>query len=88
MYTVTFLLSGNSDCPPEVKTMKVTAGHQFDTFTWDVSNGNDAQHDKFAAESWSFTAAGHDTKLQFLSTDPKNSPGCGAVVAYVAVTKN
>jgi hypothetical protein len=87
-YTVTFLLSGNSDCPPTVKTMKVLAADQFAAFSWDTSNGNDAQHDKFATETWGFTAAKPVTTLKFESTDPLRSPGCGAVVAAISVTRN
>jgi hypothetical protein len=85
MYTVTFMLSGNSDCPPTVKTMIVTAAHQSGKFTWNVANGNDAQHDKFGAESWSFVAAGHVSTLEFLSEDPRGNRGCGAVVGFIAV---
>lgn len=86
-YTVAFLLSGNPDCSPTVKTMKVVAAGQFTTFTWDVSNGNDVRHGKFATETWGFTAAGPITVLKFASLDPRRS-GCGAVVAAISVTKN
>ena len=49
-YTVTFFLSGNSDGPPTVKTLKLSAAGQSSTFTWDTSGGNDPRHGKFAEE--------------------------------------
>jgi len=83
-YTVTFLLSGNGACGPTVKTMSIIAARQFTTFTWDISNGNDAQHGVWLPESWVFKAHGPNTILQFKS---KDSPGnCGPVVAAISVT--
>ena len=84
-YTVTFLLSGNSDGPPTVKTLKVSAASQSSTFTWDTSGGNDPRHGKFAKKTWSFTASKAKTTLNFTSLDPANA--YGAVVAGVSVKK-
>jgi hypothetical protein len=41
-YTVSFILSGNGYGPPTVKTMKVSAAHQFASYTWNISGCNDA----------------------------------------------
>ena len=86
-YTVSFLLSGDATCAPTVKTMEVKAAGQSQTFTWDISKGNDAQHGVFQAETWSFTAASLSTALEFASLDRRGS-GCGAVIAAIAVTQN
>jgi hypothetical protein len=85
-YTVSFLMSGNPDCAPAVKTLKLEVGNQFTTFTWDTSNGNDVRHGKFGPETWSFIAS-RQTAVKFVSQDPPGT-GCGAVVAAIAVTKN
>ncbi len=82
-YTVTFFLSGNSDGPPTVKTLKVSAAGQSSTFTWDTSGGNDPRHGKFAKKTWSFTASKTKTTLNFTSLDP--STAYGAVIAGVSV---
>ena len=84
-YTVSFLLSGNPDCGPAVKTLSLEANRQFTTFTWDTSNGNDARHGKFATQTWSFVAS-RLTALK-LRSDPPGT-GCGAVVAAISMTKN
>lgn len=84
-YTVTFFLSGNSDGPPAVKTLKVSAASQSATFTWDTSNGNDPHHGKFAKKTWSFTASKTKTTLNFTSLDPVSA--YGAVIAGVSLKK-
>jgi hypothetical protein len=86
-YTVTFLFSGNGDGPPTTKTMKVEAAGQSEILTWNTSNGNDAQHGVYSAETWAFSATSARTILRFTSLDPKN-PGYGPVVAAISVTKN
>lgn len=84
-YTVTFLLSGNSDGAPTVKTLKVSAANQSITYTWDTSNGNDPRHGKYAKKTWTFTAAKASTVLKFASLDPTSA--YGPVVAKIAVKK-
>jgi hypothetical protein len=94
-YTVTFLFSGNgrSNCPadePPVKTMSVRAAGQAQRFTWDTSNGNNAENGDFAPETWTFAAIGPMTKLAFVSLDgtKKNRNFiCGPVVAAVSVSQ-
>ncbi len=85
-YTLSFLLSGNGDCPPTVKSLKVTADRQFTTFTWNISGGNSPRNGDFATERWKFKA-GSLTTLKFDSQDPPDS-GCGPVVAAISVTQN
>jgi hypothetical protein len=85
-YTVRFLLSGNGFCSPTVKTMKVRAGNQSTTLTWDTSNENDIQHGSVAEESWEFRARGPMTDLSLTSLDPRRS-GCGPVVAALSIAR-
>jgi choice-of-anchor C domain-containing protein len=86
-YTVSFLLSGNGACGPTVKQMLIGAAGQSQQFTWDISNSNDAQHNQWAPESWSFQANSSSAVLTFLSQDPKRN-ACGPVVAAISVTQN
>jgi hypothetical protein len=89
VYTLTFLLSGNSDCAPRIKTLVVTAAGQAQSYSWDVAGGNDAQHGIYKSQSWNFTANASVTRVFFTSEDPKRrSPGCGPVVAAVSVTQS
>jgi hypothetical protein len=89
-YTLSFLFSGNgvdNGCPrPTIKTMRVDAGNQSETLTWDISNNNDAQHGVYQPETFGFTGTGSETKLRFTSLDRGSS--CGPVVAAVSVTQN
>jgi hypothetical protein len=89
-YTVTFLLSGNGGegkgNPPVVKTMKIEAANQFTVFTWDTANDNDAEHGKYAAQTWQFKAKSSLTSLRFTSLDHKSSSR-GAIVAAIAITE-
>jgi hypothetical protein len=86
-YTLTFLLSGNGAGPPAVKIMTVKAGkNQFTQFTWDTSNGNDAQNGDFAVETWQFRADRASTTLTFQSEDPKKG-SFGPIVAAIAVSR-
>jgi len=84
-YSVTFLFSGNGSCAPTIKSMLVSAANQSTTFTWDITNGNDAQHGVWLPESWTFRANATTTTLAFQSQD---APGnCGPVVAAISVTQ-
>ena len=87
VYTVSFLFSGSVQCAPTVKTMKVEAAGQSQVFTWDTSNGHNAENGVFEQEAWSFTATSASTTLEFASLDPTNSD-CGPVVAAISVTQN
>jgi Protein of unknown function (DUF642) len=86
VYTVNFLFSGNGACNPVVKTMEVDAAGQSAQFTFDTSNGNNAQNGDYVTESWSFTAYGPRARLQFKSLDAKSN--CGPVVAGISVSQS
>lgn len=84
-YNVTFVFSGNGACGPTVKTLKIKAtGGQTTQMTWDVSNGNDAQHGAFTIPSWQFTAKTTATILSFTSLDTGHG-NCGPVVTAISV---
>ncbi len=93
IYTVRFLLSGNGcedssgDHCSAKKSMKLEAATQFQTYTWNTANDNDAEHDIYARESWAFVAESQVTVLSFISEDVKSS-GRGCVVAAIAVAKH
>jgi hypothetical protein len=84
-YTVTFLLSGNGAGPPVVKNMTVKAGEdQFTQFSWDTTNGNDAQNGDFTTETWQFKAVHRSMTLTFQSQDPVKG-SFGPIVAAISV---
>jgi Protein of unknown function (DUF642) len=84
-YNVTFVFSGNGACGPTVKTMKIKAtGGQTTQLTWDISNGNDAQHDIFTQPTWQFSAKNSATTLSFTSLDTGHG-NCGPVVTAISV---
>jgi hypothetical protein len=87
-YTLTFLLSGNGACGPTVKALDLLVwgrhGGFEQTFTWDTSNGNDAQHGAFGMESWQFTII----KEPQLALYARTSDDCGPVVAAFSLTQN
>jgi hypothetical protein len=85
-YTLTFKFSGNGACPPTVKTMTVNADGQAFTYSWDTSNGNDAQHGKWSKETFTFKAMGTSVAPTFASTDPGEG-NCGPVVAAISLSK-
>ena len=85
-YTLSFLMSGNGHCAPTVKHMKVQIDHQFTTYTWDTSSGNDIQNGDWLTETWQFRATKLST-LTFVSQDPKGS-SCGVVIGAIAITKD
>jgi hypothetical protein len=86
-YTLSFVLSGNGACAPTVKTLKVSVGRQFTTYTWNTSGGNDVQNGDYATEAWKFNGAKGFSTLTLTSQDPKKS-SCGPVVGGMAITKN
>ena len=87
-YQVEFILSGDGTFGRQnsaLKTMSVQAENQIHVFTWNVSNGNDAQHGRYAYQTWTFQADRTITTLTFLSRDDKAS-FAGPVVADISVT--
>ena len=73
--------------PPTVKTMKVEIDHQFTTFTWNISGGNNVQNNDYATETWKFTGGKEPAIITLMSEDPKKST-YGPVVAGMAITKD
>jgi uncharacterized protein DUF642 len=85
-YTVSFVFSGNGTCGPTVKQMEVGVGtNQSKLFTWDISNGNDANHGHFAQATWGFEAHHRKTVLHFVSLDPPGN--CGILIAGISVKR-
>jgi choice-of-anchor C domain-containing protein len=87
LYTVSFLMSGNSYCAATVKKMKVVAGNKSVLFKWDTAGGHSVQYGKFAHRHFQFTATAPATTLVFDSLDQAGS-GCGPVIGAIAVTKS
>jgi len=89
-YTLGFLFSGNG-CPgarPTIKTMRVDAGEQTETLTWDTSNNNDAKHGDYQPQTFNFVGTGKHTEIHFTSLDKPRRSSCGPVIAAVSVTQN
>ena len=87
-YQVGFILSGDGTFDrynSEVKTMSLQAENQIHIFTWNIAGGNDAQHGRYAYQTWTFQADRTITTLTFLSRDHKAS-SAGPVVADISVT--
>jgi hypothetical protein len=85
-YTLSFVFSGNGNCPPTVKQMEVDASGNTHTFTWNTGGGHDVQDGHYSTVSWQFTAQQSTTEIAFTSEDPKAS-SCGAVIAGIKVTR-
>jgi Protein of unknown function (DUF642) len=85
-YTVSFILSGNGYGPPTVKTMKVSVAHQFASYTWNISGGNNALNGDWQVNTWVFKANQRSAVLHFTSEDPKGSVW-GPVIAGISVTE-
>jgi choice-of-anchor C domain-containing protein len=85
-YKLTFLLSGNDYCGPNIKKMNVSVGNQSAVFKWNDSNGHSVENGKFAQRYLNFTAVSSTSTLKFTSLDTAGS-GCGPVIGAIAVTK-
>lgn len=87
LYTVSFLMSGNSYCGSAVKKMKVVAGDKSVLYKWDTSGGHSIQYGIVAPRHFQFTATAQTTTLVFDSLDEAGS-GCGPVIGAIALTKS
>jgi choice-of-anchor C domain-containing protein len=76
-YIVHFDLGANPQCEPDLKKLEVLAAGQKVLFTH--TSKTDWEH-----KSWSFTASGPETTIEFLSRDPEGSR-CGALLDNVSV---
>lgn len=86
VYTLSFLMSGNSYCGATVKKMKIVAGNKTIVYKWDTTGGHSVQYGVVAKRQFQFTAASTTTSLNFNSLDAAGS-GCGPVIGALAVTK-
>ena len=95
-YTVTFELSGNPDGDSPIKATRVSAAGFYDDYTFDTSTGNSHGNMMWAAKTFTFTANGAFTTLDFQSLDAANSawgPTIGDITAndegaHVAGSRN
>ncbi len=82
-YVLAFMLSGNGDCAPDIKRMQVSAGSGSRSFSVDV-NTISVSKKRWLRRSFSFRAAGTQTRIWLRSLDP--STNCGPVVDDVSVS--
>jgi hypothetical protein len=94
-YTISFTLSGNTNCAhgqgnPRVKRLLVEAVSRSRTiakaFSWNTAHNHDAQHGDFANVHFHFAAFSDKTSFVFQSLDRPAHSNCGPVVAGMAVT--
>jgi choice-of-anchor C domain-containing protein len=84
-YDVSFDLSGNPDGAPKIKTLKVSAAGQDQTFTFDVT-GHGFRTMGWKTERWTFTANAAETTIEFDSADTtSNVSGWGPALDNVIV---
>jgi hypothetical protein len=83
-YTLSFLMSGNPDCPPTTKNMKVSVPGASTRYHWNTSNGHDVRHGVVALKRVKFTAVSSRSTVTFTSLDPTGS-GCGPVIGAIGV---
>ena len=84
-YTLSFVLSGNPDGPPTVKTLDVIIGGVPTTFTFDKTSITRSDMG-WTPESISFTATGSLTEITFESGDGPTPGSYGPVIGDVFVT--
>jgi choice-of-anchor C domain-containing protein len=85
-YNVSFDLSGNPYNGPKIKTLKVSAAGQNQSFTFDLT-GHSVRSMGWKTEYWTFTAMSAQTTLEFDSADNiPNLSGWGPALDNVIVT--
>ena len=84
-YVVSFLLSGNGDCPPDIKRARVTAAGTSADFSIDT-NKVSVHKNIWLPKTVTFTATRPTTTLQFASMDPPGGQ-CGPVIAAIKVVR-
>jgi len=83
-YRVRFALAGNTDCGPQVKTVRVLAtGSAAVDYTFDTAGHSRPSNMGWATQTYTFTATGATTTLGFTSQDATN---CGPALDNVVVT--
>ena len=83
-YRVTFDLAGNPNQLPLVKPMRISAGDERAEFTFDAK-GKTGRNMGWTRQSWTFTATGTSTTLEFRSLTVSPETGYGAAIDNVAV---
>jgi|SRR5882724_9925910 len=84
-YDVSFDLSGNPYGAPKIKTLKVSAAGQSQTFTFNVT-GHSTRSMGWKTQHWTFTANAAETTIEFVSGDTTpNVSGWGPALDNVIV---
>jgi len=84
-YDVSFDLSGNPYGAPKIKTLKVSAAGQSQTFTFNVT-GHSTRSMGWKTQHWTFTANAAETTIEFDSADAvPNVSGWGPALDNVVV---
>jgi choice-of-anchor C domain-containing protein len=84
-YDVTFDLSGNPYGAPKIKTLKVSAAGQSQSFTFDVT-GHNPRSMGWKTQHWTFTANAAESTIEFDSADTApNVSGWGPALDNVIV---
>jgi choice-of-anchor C domain-containing protein len=82
-YLVTFDLAGNLFALPVIKTVTVSAAGQSKNFSFDITD-HSAPSMGWVLDSWTFTATGPSTTLEFYTAD-KPATGWGPALDNVSV---
>jgi choice-of-anchor C domain-containing protein len=82
-YVLAFMLSGNGDCAPDIKRMQVSAGSVARNYSVNVNTVSVSKR-RWLQRSFSFRAAGTQTRIWLRSLDPPTN--CGPVVDDVSVS--
>jgi choice-of-anchor C domain-containing protein len=82
-YTVKFELAGNFDKGPVIKTVRVSAAGQSQNFSFNTK-GHSSKSMGWVTDTWTFTASGPTTSLEFDSADNPFT-GWGPVIDNVSV---
>jgi choice-of-anchor C domain-containing protein len=84
-YQLTFELAGNPNRPPARKPMRIAAAGQSVEFVFDAT-GKTGRNMGWVTKTWTFTATGDSTTLEFTSLTQSPQTGYGAAIDRVAVT--
>jgi choice-of-anchor C domain-containing protein len=84
-YRVSFALAGNPNRPPAKKPMRIAAAGQSAELTFDAT-GKSGRNMGWVTKTWTFTAKGDSTTLEFQSLTQSPETGFGAAIDQVAVT--
>jgi choice-of-anchor C domain-containing protein len=83
-YRVTFDLAGNPNQLPRIKPLRVSAAGQTVEFTFDAT-GKTGRNMGWTPKTWTFTATGSSTTLEFRSLTVSPQTGFAAAIDNVAV---